>query len=70
VLRPQRLAAPVTVSVEQFSAHQPYGRRASKARHRLMLRAVHSGLSVVRIGRGNTEGFCGCTIRTSSAART
>jgi L-asparaginase len=29
----------------------------SNARHRLLLRAVHSGLPVVRVGRGNTEGF-------------
>jgi hypothetical protein len=35
----------------------PYGRTVSRARHRLMLRAVHSGLPVVRVGRGNTEGF-------------
>ena len=35
----------------------PYGRSVSNARHRLMLRAVHSGLPVVRVGRGNTEGF-------------
>jgi hypothetical protein len=35
----------------------PYGRNVSIARHRLMLRAVHSGLPVVRVGRGNTEGF-------------
>jgi len=35
----------------------PYGRPASTARHRLMLRAIHSGLPVVRVGRGNTEGF-------------
>src|SRR5262249_60503427 len=35
----------------------PYGRPASAARHRLMLRAVYSGLPVVRVGRGNTEGF-------------
>src|ERR1700745_2197381 len=34
-----------------------YGRNVSNARHRLMLRAVHSGLPVVRVGRGNTEGF-------------
>jgi hypothetical protein len=40
--------------VEGFT---PYGRPASTARHRLMLRAVHSGLPVVRVGRGNTEGF-------------
>ena len=35
----------------------PYGRSASNARTRLMLRAVHSGFPVVRVGRGNTEGF-------------
>ena len=35
----------------------PYGRNVSNARHRLMLRAIHSGLPVVRVGRGNTEGF-------------
>ena len=40
--------------VEGFT---PYGRSASNARTRLMLRAVHSGLPVVRVGRGNTEGF-------------
>ena len=40
--------------VEGFT---PYGRPASNARDQLMLRAVHSGLPVVRVGRGNTEGF-------------
>jgi len=40
--------------VEGFT---PYGRPASPARHRLMLRAAYSGLPVVRVGRGNTEGF-------------
>jgi len=35
----------------------PYGRNVSNARHRLMLRAIHSGLPVVRVGRCNTEGF-------------
>jgi hypothetical protein len=40
--------------VEGFT---PYGRSASNARTRLMLRAIHSGLPVVRVGRGNTEGF-------------
>ena len=29
----------------------------SVARHRLMLRAVHSGMPVVRVGRGNNAGF-------------
>ncbi len=40
--------------VEGFT---PYGRSASNARHQLMLRAVHSGFPVARVGRGNTEGF-------------
>jgi L-asparaginase len=35
----------------------PYGMMTSMARNRLMLRAVNSGLPVVRVGRGNTEGF-------------
>jgi hypothetical protein len=35
----------------------PYGIMTSKARHRLMLRAVHSGMPVVRVGRGNNAGF-------------
>jgi L-asparaginase len=35
----------------------PYGRNVSNAPHRLMPRVVHSGLPVVRVGRGNTEGF-------------
>jgi L-asparaginase len=37
--------------------YTPYGRPSSRARHRLMLRAAYSGLPVVRVGRGNTEGF-------------
>ena len=40
--------------VEGFT---PYGRSASNARTRLMLRAAQSGIPVVRVGRGNTEGF-------------
>jgi L-asparaginase len=40
--------------VEGFT---PYGRSASAARHRLMLRAIYSGFPVARVGRGNTEGF-------------
>ena len=40
--------------VEGFT---PYGRPASNARHQVMLWAVRSGLPVVRVGRGNTEGF-------------
>jgi L-asparaginase len=35
----------------------PYGANIGIARQRMMLRAVHCGLPVVRTGRGNTEGF-------------
>lgn len=37
----------------------PYGANISAARHQLMVRAIFSGLPVVRAGRGNTEGFVG-----------
>jgi len=35
----------------------PYGLMTAMARHALMLRAVHSGMPVVRVGRGNNDGF-------------
>ena len=35
----------------------PYGIMTSLPRHRLMLRAVHRGMPVVRVGRGNNDGF-------------
>ncbi|HUK58764.1 MAG TPA: asparaginase domain-containing protein [Stellaceae bacterium] len=35
----------------------PYGRLPSSLRQRVMERAVYSGLPVVGVGRGNTEGF-------------
>ncbi len=35
----------------------PYGYAMSAARHRLLLRAVHCGIPVARVGRGNAEGF-------------
>ncbi len=35
----------------------PYGHNTSTARGRLMLRAIHCGMPVVRVGRGNNEGF-------------
>ena len=35
----------------------PYGYMTSMARNRLMLKAVHCGMPVVRVGRGNNEGF-------------
>ncbi len=35
----------------------PYGFMTSPARNRLMLRAIHCGMPVVRVGRGYNEGF-------------
>jgi L-asparaginase len=35
----------------------PYGTMTSLARQKLMLSALYSGIPVVRVGRGNTEGF-------------
>jgi L-asparaginase/Glu-tRNA(Gln) amidotransferase subunit D len=35
----------------------PYGLMTSMGRHKLMMRAVHSGMPVARVGRGNNEGF-------------
>lgn len=35
----------------------PYGHLTSTARHLMMLRAVHCGMPVVRVGRGNNDGF-------------
>jgi hypothetical protein len=35
----------------------PYGTPTSRARHQALLRAVCSGVPVVRVGRGNNEGF-------------
>lgn len=44
----------------------PDGSTVSNARHPLMRRAVHSGLPVVRVGRGNPEGFGRRTTHRSS----
>ena len=35
----------------------PYGTMTNSARNRLMTRAVYSGMPVVRVGRGNNDGF-------------
>jgi L-asparaginase len=35
----------------------PYGLMTSLARNALMARAIYSGVPVVRVGRGNTQGF-------------
>jgi L-asparaginase len=40
-----------------FEGLAPYGSTQSRARNRLIHRALHSGIPVVRVGRGNTEGF-------------
>jgi L-asparaginase len=40
-----------------IEGYAPYGWMTSIARQRLMLRAIHCGMPVVRVGRGNNEGF-------------
>ncbi len=40
-----------------YEGHSPYGTASSAARNRSLLQAVHSGMPVVRVGRGNNEGF-------------
>ncbi len=35
----------------------PYGFMTSRSRHMVMLQAVHMGIPVARVGRGNNEGF-------------
>jgi hypothetical protein len=35
----------------------PYGKMTSSVRQRVLRKAIHSGLPVVRVGRGNPEGF-------------
>jgi hypothetical protein len=35
----------------------PYGFMTSRSRHLVMMQAVHMGIPVVRVGRGNNEGF-------------
>jgi hypothetical protein len=35
----------------------PYGRMMSPSRQQIMLRAIHCGMPVVRVGRGNNDGF-------------
>jgi hypothetical protein len=35
----------------------PYGKPAATSKNRALLKAVYSGLPVVNVGRGNTEGF-------------
>jgi hypothetical protein len=40
-----------------IEGQSPYGHMTSLSRQRIMLRAIHSGMPVVRVGRGNNEGF-------------
>lgn len=40
-----------------YEGHSPYGTVTSGSRQQALLRAVHSGLPVVRVGRGNNDGF-------------
>lgn len=40
-----------------FEGHSPYGTATSASRQQALLRAVHSGQPVVRVGRGNNDGF-------------
>ena len=35
----------------------PYGTMTNAVRNRLTVRAIHSGMPVVRVGRGNNDGF-------------
>lgn len=52
----QRLqTAPLAGFVVEGSS--PYGRMMSIGRHQILLRAIHSGMPVVRVGRGNNDGF-------------
>jgi hypothetical protein len=40
-----------------IEGQSPYGHMTSQSRQRIMLRAIHCGMPVVRVGRGNNEGF-------------
>jgi len=46
----------------------PYGKMTSSVRQRVLRKAIYSGLPVVRVGRGNPEGFAD-RMSTSSRAR-
>ncbi len=40
-----------------IEGQSPYGSMTNKPRERLLARAIHCGMPVVRVGRGNNEGF-------------
>ena len=56
-----------------IEGQSPYGSMTNKARERLLARAAYSGMPVVRVGRGNNEGFSaggGCFIGGSNLTST
>ena len=55
VIDHMRASAPIAGIV--FEGLAPYGSTQARARNRLVLRALYSGIPVVRVGRGATEGF-------------
>ena len=40
-----------------LEGQSPYGTLTSHVRNRMMTRAIHNGMPVVRVGRGNNDGF-------------
>ena len=56
-----------------IEGQSPYGSMTNKARERLLARAAYSGMPVVRVGRGNNEGFSaggGCFLGGSNLTST
>jgi hypothetical protein len=56
-----------------IEGQSPYGSMTNKARENLLARAAYSGMPVVRVGRGNNEGFSaggGCFIGGSNLTST
>jgi len=56
-----------------IEGQSPYGSMTNKARERLLAQAAYSGMPVVRVGRGNNEGFSaggGCFLGGSNLTST
>ena len=56
-----------------IEGQSPYGSMTNKPREKLLVQAAHSGMPVVRVGRGNNEGFSaggGCFIGGSNLTAT
>ena len=56
-----------------IEGQSPYGSMTNKARERLLAQAAYSGMPVVRVGRGNNEGFSaggGCYLGGSNLTST